>query len=50
MTRGGLMNELLAARRAKLEALRAAGIDPFPHTFEGVEPVADVRAAHEALA
>jgi lysyl-tRNA synthetase class 2 len=43
-------DELLAARRAKLEALRAAGIDPFPHTFEGVEPVAGVRAAHEALA
>ena len=44
------MNELLAARRAKLEALRAGGIDPFPHTFAGVEPVADVRAAHEGLA
>ena len=44
------LRELLAARRAKLEELRAAGIDPFPHDFDGVEPVADVRAAHEGLA
>jgi lysyl-tRNA synthetase class 2 len=42
-------DELLAARRAKLEALRAAGVDPFPHSFEGVEPIVDVRAAHEDL-
>jgi lysyl-tRNA synthetase class 2 len=42
-------DELLAARRAKLEALRAAGIDPFPHSFEGVEPIASVRAAHAEL-
>src|SRR5580692_9004818 len=44
------MRELLAARRAKLEELRAAGIDPFPHDFDGVEPVAEVRAVHEGLA
>ncbi|MDX6690276.1 MAG: lysyl-tRNA synthetase, class [Solirubrobacteraceae bacterium] len=43
-------DDLLAVRRAKLERLRADGIDPFPHSFEGVEPVADVIAAHEALA
>jgi lysyl-tRNA synthetase class 2 len=43
-------SELLADRRAKLEALRAAGIDPFPHEFDGVEPIAEVRAAHETLA
>jgi lysyl-tRNA synthetase class 2 len=42
--------ELLAARRRKLEALRAAGIDPFPHAYPGVEPIGDVRARHEALA
>ncbi len=42
--------ELLAARRRKLEALRAAGIDPFPHEFDGVEPIAAVRDAHMALA
>jgi lysyl-tRNA synthetase class 2 len=42
-------SELLAARRRKLESLRASGIDPFPHVFEGVEPIADVRALHERL-
>jgi len=43
-------DELLAARRRKLESLRAAGIDPFPHEFDGVEPIAAVRAAHAELA
>ncbi len=42
-------SELLAARRHKLEALREAGVEPFPHEFAGVEPVAAVRAAHEGL-
>ncbi len=42
--------ELLAARRRKLEALRAAGVDPFPHEFDGVEPITAVREAHVALA
>src|SRR5258708_35882663 len=41
--------EVLAARRRKLDALRAEGVEPFPHEFEGVEPIALVRAAHEAL-
>jgi lysyl-tRNA synthetase class 2 len=36
-------------RRAKLERLRADGVDPFPHEFAGVAPVADVRAAHGDL-
>ncbi len=44
-----MADELLAIRRAKLERLRADGIDPFPHEFPGVEPVADVLAAHEGL-
>ncbi len=43
-------DELLAARRRKLESLRDAGIDPFPHEFDGVEPIAAVRAAHAELA
>jgi lysyl-tRNA synthetase, class II len=30
--------------------LRAAGVEPFPHSFEGVEPISDVRAAHEGVA
>jgi lysyl-tRNA synthetase class 2 len=42
-------DELLAVRREKLERLRAQGIDPFPHAFGGVEPVASVRAAHAGL-
>lgn len=43
-------DELLAQRREKLERLRADGIEPFPHSFPGVEPIAAVRAAHEGLA
>ena len=43
-------SELLATRRAKLDALRAAGVEPFPHEFDDVEPIAAVRAAHEDLA
>jgi lysyl-tRNA synthetase class 2 len=42
--------DVFAVRRRKLEALRAAGIDPFPHEFRGVEPIAAVRAQHESLA
>ena len=45
-----MADELLAVRREKLERLRAEGVNPFPHAFPGVEPVADVRAAHAALA
>jgi lysyl-tRNA synthetase class 2 len=41
--------ELLATRRRKLEDLRAAGIDPFPHSYAGVAPIADVKAPHEGL-
>jgi lysyl-tRNA synthetase class 2 len=42
-------SELLASRRRKLEALREAGIDPFPHAYPGVTPIADVKAPHEGL-
>ncbi len=42
-------DELLAARRHKLESLRDAGIDPFPHEFDGVEPIASVRGTHADL-
>src|SRR3954449_6843117 len=44
-----MADDLLAQRRAKLDRLREQGIDPFPHAFEGVEAIADVRAAHEGL-
>ena len=45
-----MADELLTVRRAKLDRLRAGGIDPFPHEFPGVEPTADVLAAHAGLA
>jgi lysyl-tRNA synthetase class 2 len=41
--------DLLAVRRAKLDRLRAAGIDPFPHDFDDVEPIAAVREQHAGL-
>ena len=36
-------------RREKLERLRADGVDPFPHTYEGVRPASDVHAGHGDL-
>jgi lysyl-tRNA synthetase class 2 len=36
-------------RRAKLERLRADGVDPFPHEFEGVVPISRVHAEHDDL-
>ena len=44
-----MADELLAVRREKLDRLRADGIEPFPHAYPGVEPIADVRAAHDGL-
>jgi lysyl-tRNA synthetase class 2 len=41
---------VFAARREKLARLRSEGVEPFPHEFEGVQPIASVRAAHESLA
>jgi lysyl-tRNA synthetase class 2 len=45
----GAQSELVAVRRGKLERLRADGIDPFPPSFPGVVPTAEVLAAHEGL-
>ncbi|MGI8726383.1 MAG: lysine--tRNA ligase, partial [Solirubrobacterales bacterium] len=42
--------QILADRRAKLEGLRADGIEPFPHSFPGRNLIAEVRSAHEGLA
>jgi lysyl-tRNA synthetase class 2 len=42
-------SELLAARRAKLDRLRDDGIEPFPHAFPGVQPIASIHAAHADL-
>jgi lysyl-tRNA synthetase class 2 len=43
------LGELVAARRAKADRLRAEGVDPFPRSFPGVEPIAGVAAAHADL-
>jgi lysyl-tRNA synthetase, class II len=42
-------SDLLAERRAKLERLRDAGIEPFPHGFPDRTEIAAVREAHEGL-
>ena len=44
------LSQVLVDRRRKLEELRAAGVEPFPHAFPGVTPMAEVKAPHEALA
>ena len=38
-------DELLATRREKLERLRADGVEPYPHAYPGVVPVAVVQTA-----
>ncbi|HEY1510034.1 MAG TPA: lysine--tRNA ligase [Solirubrobacteraceae bacterium] len=41
--------DVFATRRRKLDALRAAGVDPFPHEYKGVEPISAVREQHGSL-
>ena len=38
-----------ADRRSKLERLRTEGIEPFPHVFAGVVPIAEMHGAHGDL-
>ncbi|HET8757774.1 MAG TPA: lysine--tRNA ligase [Solirubrobacteraceae bacterium] len=45
-----MSDELIEQRRRKLAALRDEGVEPFPHAFAGVQPIADVKAPHEDLA
>ena len=45
-----MSDDLVAQRRAKLDALRAEGVEPFPHAYPGVQPIAEVKAPHEGLA
>ena len=40
---------LLAERRAKLERLREAGVEPFPHGFPDRTEIALVRERHAEL-
>jgi lysyl-tRNA synthetase class 2 len=42
-------DELLATRREKLERLRADGVEPYPHAYPGVVPVAVIQTAHAGL-
>ena len=44
------LSQVLIDRRRKLAELRAAGVEPFPHAFPGVQPIADVKAPHADLA
>src|SRR6476646_158130 len=37
-------------RRAKVERLRAAGVDPYPHSFPGRTHVEEIAAAHDPAA
>ena len=46
--RSGAASE--AQRRAKVERLRAQGINPYPHSFEGRTHVAEILAAHDPAA
>jgi lysyl-tRNA synthetase class 2 len=46
---GSKLAEIVAARTAKLDALRAAGIDPYPVRFRPTHTVAGVVAAHPDL-
>jgi lysyl-tRNA synthetase, class II len=48
-THAGGEAELLATRRRKLEALREDGIDPFPHAYPDVTPIAEVKAPFDGL-
>jgi lysyl-tRNA synthetase, class II len=42
-------DDLVAQRRRKLAALRDEGVEPFPHAFPGVRPIADVKAPFSEL-
>jgi lysyl-tRNA synthetase, class II len=43
------VSETADDRRAKLQRLQEAGIEPFPHAFPGVAPIADIRDAHQGI-
>jgi lysyl-tRNA synthetase class 2 len=42
-------DELVAQRRRKLAALRDEGVEPFPHSFPGVQPIAAVKEPFSEL-
>ena len=44
-----MSDELVDQRRRKLAALRDEGVEPFPHAFPGVQPIASVREGSDQL-
>src|SRR3954470_23560003 len=44
------LSDVLKDRREKLDRIRDAGVEPFPHEFGEREDIGEVRAAHEGLA
>ncbi len=44
-----MSDELVEQRRRKLAALRDEGVEPFPHAYPGVVPIAEVKAPQEGL-
>ena len=44
------LSDVLRDRREKLDRIRAAGVDPFPHGFDEREDIGEVRIAHKGLA
>ena len=44
-----MSDELVAQRRRKLAALRDEGVEPFPHSYAGVVPIASVRSRWDEL-
>jgi len=43
------VSEAADDRRSKLERLRSAGVDPFPHAYPNVTSISEVRVAHEGI-
>src|SRR5271166_6675260 len=43
------LSELIAERRAKRERLRTEDAEAFPHSFPGVEPIAELLPRYEHL-
>src|SRR5919107_963438 len=46
---GAELPQVLLDRRRKLAGLRAAGVEPFPHAYPGVQRIAEVKPPHEGL-
>jgi lysyl-tRNA synthetase class 2 len=47
---GSKLEEIVAGRRAKVEQLREAGVEPYPVRFAPTHTLADVVATHDGLA